>query len=64
MGGIRGLDWDGLGKCQYVGVCLCVYVCVCVECGEMCNLKRVMCPYRQSSTAFALRIPPEGSLPA
>lgn len=43
MGGIWGVGWAGLEECQYVGMYLSVCTYVCDECGEMCNLKLVMC---------------------
>lgn len=65
VGGIWGMDRDGLENvtaCECISVC--VYRYVCVGGGKMCNLRLVMCPQRQSSTAFVLRIPLEGILPA
>lgn len=55
------MDWK-VSLCGSVSVR--VYRYVCVGGGEMCNLRLVMCPQRQSSTAFVLRIPLEGILPA
>lgn len=74
MGRIWGLELGGLGECQYVKVwgsvlvCVCV-CCVCVTCEEMCNLKLVIGPHRQSSACFWLqsafvRMPPAGIFPA
>lgn len=59
------MDRDGLANvtaCECISVC--VYRYVCVGGGKMCNLRLVMCPQRQNSTAFVLRIPLEGILPA